>query len=182
MIRQKLQRKEKIDLIPIDILIFYMNLGMMKIFFSPVFFLIKFFWPIKVILVEWIEARSLFPVELLNNCHFYEKFFVKNDEAMKKYLLICATREGVTYSFDNGQITNTDNFKYLGDVAFTVYFDFETTTSGSAFFDPKIFVVSHYQIYSFHPSLNLDKIVIFRSFQQTAHEIYNLSHFKREHI
>ena len=120
---------------------------------------------------------------IVKQCHFCEKFFVKNEEAMKKYLLICAAREEVTYSFDNGQITNfEDNFKYLGDVAFTVYFDFETTTSGSAFFDPKIFVVSHYQIYSFHPSLNLDKIVICRSFQQTAHEIYNLSHFKREHI
>ena len=38
------------------------------------------------------------------------------------------------------------------------------------------------QIYEFHPSINLDKIVIYRSFQQTADEIYNLSHFKLEHI
>ena len=45
-----------------------------------------------------------------------------------------------------------------------------------------MFVVSYCQIYSFHPSLNLDKIVIFRTFQQTAEEIYNLSHFKQDHI
>ena len=51
-----------------------------------------------------------------------------------------------------------------------------------SFFDPKMFVVSYCQIYSFHPSLNLDKIVIFRIFQQTAEEIYGLSHFKQEHI
>ena len=44
-----------------------------------------------------------------------------------------------------------------------------------------MYVISYCQIYSFHPSLNLDKIVIFRSFQQKADEIYNLSHFKREH-
>ena len=31
-------------------------------------------------------------------------------------------------------------------------------------------------------SLNLDKIVNFRSFQQTAEEIYDLSHFRQEHI
>ena len=45
-----------------------------------------------------------------------------------------------------------------------------------------MFVVSYCQIYSFHPSLNLDKIVISRSFQQRAKEIYNLSRFKQDHI
>ena len=40
-----------------------------------------------------------------------------------------------------------------------------------SFFDLKIFVVSYCQIYSFHPFLNVDKIVIFQSFQQTAEEI-----------
>ena len=88
---------------------------------------------------------------------------------MKKRLTICAAREGITYSFDNGQIINfQDNFKYLGDVPFTVYFDFEITTGDSVFFDPKMFIVSYCQFYPFHPSLNLDKIVIYRSFQQTA--------------
>ena len=40
-----------------------------------------------------------------------------------------------------------------------------------SFFDLEIFVVSYCQIYSFHPSLNVDKIVIFQSFQQTAEEV-----------
>ena len=54
---------------------------------------------------------------------------------MKKHFTICAAREGITHSFDNGQIiTFQDNFKYLGDVPFTVYFDFETTTGDSVFF------------------------------------------------
>ena len=45
-----------------------------------------------------------------------------------------------------------------------------------------MFVVSYCQIYSFRLSLNLDKIVIFRSFQQSPEEIYDLSHFRHEHI
>ena len=45
-----------------------------------------------------------------------------------------------------------------------------------------MFVVSYCQIYSFHPNLNLEKIVIFRSFQQSAEEIYDLSHFRQEHV
>ena len=36
-------------------------------------------------------------------------------------------------------------------------------------------------VMSYHPSLGLDKIVIFKSFQQTPEQIYDLSHFKNEH-
>ena len=70
----------------------------------------------------------------------------------------------------------------MGDVPFMVYFNFETTTGSSVFLDPKMYVISYCQIYSFHPSLNLDKVVIFRSFQQAANEIYDISHFKHEHV
>ena len=54
---------------------------------------------------------------------------------MKKHLSICSATEGKTYAFENGQILNyQDNFKYLGDLTFTVYFDFETTTGNNCFF------------------------------------------------
>ena len=121
---------------------------------------------------------------VVKQCHYCESFLAKNDEAMKRHLSICAAREGITYAFDNGQvITFQDNFKYLGDVSFTVYFNFEAaTTSDSVFFDPKVFAVSFCQVHLFHPFLNLDKIAIFGSFQEIAEEIYDLSHFKQEHV
>ena len=98
---------------------------------------------------------------------------------MKKHTHVCAAKGGITYCFNNGEIISfQDNFKYLGDVPFTVYIDFEKTTGDIVFFDPKMFIVSYCQIYSFHHILNLEKIVIFRSFQQSAEEIYDLSHFK----
>ena len=54
---------------------------------------------------------------------------------MRKHLPICAASDGITYAFDNGQILNfQDNLKYLADVPFTVYFDFETTTTGGSLF------------------------------------------------
>ena len=57
----------------------------------------------------------------------------------KKHIAICAVREGITYSFYKGQIiTFQDNFKYLGDVTFFVYFNFETTSGDSVFFLPEI--------------------------------------------
>ena len=102
---------------------------------------------------------------------------------MKRHVHVCAAKEGITYCFNNGEVISfQDNIKYLGDVPFTVYFDFETITGGTVLFDPKMFVGSYCQVYSFHPSLNLEKIVIFRSFQQNAKEIYGLSHFRQEHV
>ena len=47
-----------------------MNLAMMKVFLSLIFVVIKFFYPIKVLLVEWIEERNMFQVELSNNAIF----------------------------------------------------------------------------------------------------------------
>ena len=35
-------------------------------------------------------------------------------------------------------------------------------------------------IFSFNKALNFDKIVIFRSFQQSISELYDISHFKSE--
>ena len=45
----------------------------------------------------------------------------------------------------------------MGDLPFTVYFDFERTTGDSILHGPKMFVISYCQIYSFHPDLKLDK-------------------------
>ena len=102
--------------------------------------------------------------------------FHKDSQKHEK-ALVCSAKGGINYVFDNGQMVNfQDNFKYLGDVPFTVYFDFETTTGKSAFLDPKMYVISYCEVYIFHPSLNLDKVVIFRSFQQKSEEIFDLSH------
>ena len=45
----------------------------------------------------------------------------------------------------------------MGDLYFTVYFDFETITGDNILHDSKMFVISYRQIYTFHPDINLDK-------------------------
>ena len=120
---------------------------------------------------------------IIRQWHYCQNYFAKNEEAMRKHLSICAAKDGITYSFGNSQIINyQDNFKYMGDVPFCICFDFEITTEDSVFFDSKMYVVSFCQIFSFNPAFNLDGIVIYRSFQQTPKEIYDLSHFKYEHV
>ena len=43
------------------------------------------------------------------------------------------------------------------------------------------FLIRKCQIHFFHPSLNLEKIVIFWSFQQSTDELYDLNHFRHKH-
>ena len=70
----------------------------------------------------------------------------------------------------------------MGDLPFSVYFDIETTTGNAVFFDSKMYVVGYCMEVSFNKSLNFDKMVIYRSYQKTADEVYDISHFKQEHV
>ena len=68
-------------------------------------------------------------------CHYCENFFAKSNEKIKKHTQVCAAKEGITYCFNSGEIISfQDNLEYLGDIPFTVYFDFETTTGDTVFF------------------------------------------------
>ena len=116
-------------------------------------------------------------------CHYCENYFAISKNEFVKHVKRCYSIEGIIYSFDYNKIISfQDNFGHLGDILFTVYFDFETSTGDNAFQDQKVLLISYYQIYAFHPTLNLDKIVISRSFQQSAEEIYDLNHFRQEHF
>lgn len=57
---------------------------------------------------------------------------------MKQQVSVCSAKEGITYSFDNGKIIDyQDNYKYMGNLPFAIYFDFETTTGDAIFFIQK---------------------------------------------
>ena len=70
----------------------------------------------------------------------------------------------------------------MGDLPFSVYFDIETTTGNAVFFDSKMYVVGYCMEMSFNKSLNFDKMVIYRSYQKTADEVDDISHFRQEHV
>ena len=89
---------------------------------------------------------------------------------------------GIVYEFKNNKIVSfRDSFKYMGNLPFTVYFDFETTTGDNVVDDPKLFVISYCQIYAFHFDLNRERIVIF-SFQPNPEEYNSLDHFSQDHV
>ena len=87
----------------------------------------------------------------VKQCHYFQNYFFKSADKMKKHYSICTAKEGVTYFFDNGQIIDyQDNFKYIGDLPFSVYFDFETATGNTVFFDSDMFVISYCMIFIFN--------------------------------
>ena len=82
-------------------------------------------------------------------CHYYNNYFVKSAEKMQKHLSGCAGKAEFTFSFNNGKIMDyQDNYEHLGDVPFSIYFDFETTTGNVVFFDAKMFVVIVWWLHS----------------------------------
>ena len=125
----------------------------------PCYFTDKIHLAYRSYIGKYAKEKEKIKCPIVRQCPFCENFFAKNEENMKHHIKICAAQEGITYCFNNGDIISfQDNFKYLDDVPFTVYFHFETTTGDTVFFDPKIFVVSYCQTKSFHPSLNLENL------------------------
>ena len=64
------------------------------------------------------------------------KLFSENQKKkMQEHVSVCAGQVGFSYSFDNGKIINfQDNFKKIGDLPFSIYYDFETTAGSAVFF------------------------------------------------
>ena len=112
-------------------------------------------------------------------CHYCNNYFIKSNEKMKKHLSVCSGKAGFTFSFDNGKIVDyQDHYRNLGDLPFSIYHDFETTTGSVVFFDAKINMVSYCMVVAFHPDLKIPRLMIFRSYDQNQNVLTLLSQFQ----
>ena len=112
-------------------------------------------------------------------CHYCNNYFIKSPEKMQKHLSVCAGKAGFTFYFDNGKIIDyQDHYKNLGDVPFSVYYDFETTTGSVVFFDAKMYVISYCIVIAFHPDLKFPRLIIYRNYEQSTEKSTSLSHFE----
>ena len=119
------------------------------------------------------ELSIILELDNVNN------YFVKSDEKMKRHLSCCSGKAGFTFSFDNGKIIDhQDHYRNLGDIPFSVYYDFETMTGIVVFFDAKMYVVSYCMVAAFYPELNIPRLVIFRSYDQSQRGLISLTHFQ----
>ena len=110
-------------------------------------------------------------------CPYCNNFFLKSEEKIKKHISTCSGQAGFNFVFDNGKIVDyQENYKKIGDHPFSMFFDFETKTRSVVFFDAKMYVVSYCIVVAFHPELNLPRLVIYRSYDQTINQLNSLVH------
>ena len=82
-------------------------------------------------------------------------------------------------------ISYEDNFKSKGDLPFSIYFDFETTAPTDNCLDPEqkeMFVVFYVMIATFHPRLQLDRIIVSRSFAHSLEQLTTVNYLSREQL
>ena len=97
----------------------------------------------------------------------------------------CSGVPGVLYNFNTQNLISfQDNFHAKDDISFLVYFDFETTAPTEYCFDPeqKKYVVSYVMIVAFHPALNLNRIIIQRSYAHSVEQLTSLDYFSQDQI
>ena len=76
-------------------------------------------------------------------------------------------------------ISFQDSFISKDDLSIVLYFDFETTAPTDNIFDPeqkKMFVVSYVLIVAFHQALNLNRIIIQRSYLHSLEELTTIKY------
>ena len=176
LLRASLKYSEKKDLLPIDI-VYELTLNTEK--------------PIKCFFASEIHLafdtyfdkiakgnKKMVKCNITKQCPCCNNFFMKSNKKMKDHINSCSAQAGFNYSFDNGKIINyQDNFKKIGDLPFAVFYDFETTTGSVVFFDAKMYVVSYCMIIAFQPDLNIPRLYIYRSYDQSHDDLTSLHHF-----
>ena len=117
-------------------------------------------------------------------CYYCNKFF-KNKNKAENHLKVCSGKPGIIYNFCSQTLTSfEDNFKSKGDVPFTIYFDFETTSPTDADWlnpeDKKMFVVSYVIVVAFHPFFNFERIIVQRSVSYPKKELISVNYLSAE--
>ena len=82
-------------------------------------------------------------------------------------------------------MTFEENLKYKGDVPLVAYIDFETTAPTDECLDlenRQMFVVSYEIIFAFHPELDIDRVIIGRSFGHSPERLTSLNYLTREQL
>ena len=131
ILRKHLNSTEKHEFIPIDV-VYEPTLNESKpieCFFAPEIFLAY------KATIERMKLSKKICINLkVRQCHYCYNYFVKSTEKMEKHLSCCAGKAGFTFSFDNVKILDyQDHYKNIGDLPFSLYYNFETTTGSVVF-------------------------------------------------
>ena len=118
-------------------------------------------------------------------CYYGGKFFARADK-QKRHTENCISVPGIICNFNKKNlITFEDNFKSKGDIPVAIYFEFEKTAPINNCFDPepkKMFVMSYVLIATFHPHLNLKKIIVQRSYGHSLEQLTTINYLTNDQM
>ena len=112
-------------------------------------------------------------------CPYYQNFFLESEERMGTHVKCCASQAGYSLVFDQSVVNYQENFNKIGDLPFSVYYDFETTTGSAIYTDAKMYVVSYCMIVAFHVELKMPPLVIYRTSDQSLPELRSLDYLNQ---
>ena len=90
------------------------------------------------------------------------------------------------YNFSTQNLrTFEENLKFKHDIPLTAYIDFEVTTPTDDCLDPenkKMTAVSYVIIFAFHPHLQIDRVIIERSFGHSNLQLCSLNYLTSKQL
>ena len=118
-------------------------------------------------------------------CCFCSNYYSRKDK-YDRHVENCTGRRGCVYNFNtNSLLTFEENLKYKGDIPLVACIDFETTAPTDDCLDPenrKLFAVSCVIIFPFDPDLDIDRVIIERSFGHSRKKLASLTYLTREQL
>ena len=129
------------------------------------------------------KTKNSLSIMTADQCYGCNKFFIER-KSLERHINVRGHFPGIVYIIENQNIqTFTDNIKLMGDLPFSICFDLETTTGKKVYnFDKNatLYPVSYAFVIALHPSLNIEKISVVRSFNHTFEQLNDVSYLKDE--
>ena len=122
-------------------------------------------------------------VTSVDQCFACNKFFIQK-KILERHLQACSSVPGIICKFENQNIqTFLDNMKFMGDLPFSIYFDFETTSAKKIYnFDEDscLYPVSYSFEVTFYLKISIEKIFVVRSFNHTLEHPNDIGYLSNE--
>ena len=118
-------------------------------------------------------------------CHFCSNYYGRKDK-YDCHLDSCTGKPGYIYNFNTQSlITFEENLKYKSNIPLTTYIDFETTVLTDDCLGPenaKMSAVSYVIIFTFHPELEIDKVITEHSFGHSEYTLTSLNYLTADQL
>ena len=118
-------------------------------------------------------------------CYFCSNYCRRKDK-FDRHIKNCTGRLSYVYNFNTQNLlTFEENLKFKHDIPLTAYIDFETTAPTDDCLNPenkKMAAVSYVIIFAFHPHLQIDCVIIERSFGHSNLQLCSLNYLTSEQL